>query len=343
MLERPAIEPPPVARALQPHPEAARRCHDRQHHEKEIRPGKRRKRHDHPGRERQFLPELVVEGPELRDHPQHDDPDHDAGQQQQDCRIDQGGNRFPLHPRHHFDVGHVPADDLFEASALLPGQERRRVNTGKQRPVRIERLGERVAPPHPLVDIVQHALEERVRHPLPENVEGLHQRHAGLEQGRQLLVEDEELPGRNARAPRHLQGAERHVAGALDGQHVQPFFLEFVPQPRFALRGVDAFDDLPPGGAEPAAELHAVIADPSSFRRKILSVWTLSAVPSGNYTTPRQALTAGDTNLDRKRRLPAGEFEGESARAAGAGKRSAPRAKPRPRHGAGPKGPGAAT
>ena len=132
-------------------------------------------------------------------------------------RVDQRRDRLPLHPRHHFDVGDVPADDLLEAAALFAGQQRRRVDARKQRPVRLERLRQRAAPPHPLVHVVQHGLEERVRDPLPQDVERLHERHAGLEQRRQLLVEDRGTPasrcGRASASSRRAEAPRGRRAG----------------------------------------------------------------------------------------------------------------------------------
>ncbi len=76
-------------------------------------------------------------------------------------------------------------------------------------------------------------------------------------QRRQLLIEHQELPRRDAGAPRHRDRAERHASGALDGQDVEPLFLELPPEPRLALGDIDAFDNLPARGPESAAEFHA--------------------------------------------------------------------------------------
>ena len=63
----------------------------------------------------------------------------------------------------------------------------------EQRPVFGERIRKRRPALTPLVDRVQHRFERHVRHALAEDVERLDQRHAGLEQRRQLLVENEKL------------------------------------------------------------------------------------------------------------------------------------------------------
>jgi hypothetical protein len=51
--------------------------------------------------------------------------------------------------RDDLHVRDVPPEHLLEAAALLAGQQRRRVDPGKQRPVRLERLRQRTRPPAP--------------------------------------------------------------------------------------------------------------------------------------------------------------------------------------------------
>ena len=89
-----------------------------------------------------------------------------------------------------------------------------------------------------------------------QQVERLHQRHAGLEQRRQLLVEDQELAGGDALALRQPQRDAGDGALGLQREDEQPLLLELVAQPGFALGDVDAFDDLAAGRREPAAEFH---------------------------------------------------------------------------------------
>jgi hypothetical protein len=73
--------------------------------------------------------------------------------------------------------------------------------------VRLECLGQRAPRPDPAVHVVEHDLEERVRDALAEDVQGLDERHAGLEQRGQLLIEDQELARRNPVSPGQLEGA----------------------------------------------------------------------------------------------------------------------------------------
>ena len=134
----------------------------------------------------------------------NDQTDHGHRQRDEHGRVDQRGDDVPAHGRQHLDVLHIAAEHLLQAAALLARHERRGVDAGKHL-LRVERLGERRAGSHFLVDVVERDLERRVRHALAQNVERLHERQAGLEQRRQLLVEDEELGGRNAAPSRQVQ------------------------------------------------------------------------------------------------------------------------------------------
>jgi hypothetical protein len=91
---------------------------------------------------------------------------------------------------------------------------------------------------------------------LPEQIERLHQRHAGLEQGGQFLIEDQKLARRHAATPRHRQPEPGKGALGLQGENVEAFFFELVAQPRLAVGDVDPLDNLAAGRAEPTAEFH---------------------------------------------------------------------------------------
>ena len=233
-------------------------------------------------RERQLLVELLIEGAELRHDPQHDDRYDGERQDHQDGRIDQRRDRLALHRGDDLHVRHVAANDLLEIAALLARQQRRRVDTGKERAVRLERLRQRAPRPHPLVDIVQHRLEQRVRDPAAQNVQRLDERHARLEQRRELLIEDEEFPGGHPRTSRQPKTADGRPPGPLNAEDVEPLFLELPPEQRLGIGGVDALDDLAAGGAQPAAELHPTTLRLPAGGRKLLSLLTLSA-----YGNPR--------------------------------------------------------
>jgi hypothetical protein len=122
-----------------------------------------------------------------------------------------------------------------------------------------ERFRQRAPRSHALVDVVEHRLEDRVGHAGAQDVERLDERHAGLEQRRQLLVEDEELAGRHLpplRQRRQADAGQRAPPGLLNGQDVEALLLELAAKTRLAIGDVDAFDDLAAGRAEPASKFH---------------------------------------------------------------------------------------
>ena len=121
--------------------------------------------------------------------------------------------------------------------------------------MRGKRIRQGRARAHLLVDVVQDGLEDGVGEADPQDVQRLHQRHAGLEQRGELLVEDQELVTADPRAP----PAEREAAPPpplAERKDVQPFLLELAPQGGFALGDVDTLDDLARRGTEPAAVFH---------------------------------------------------------------------------------------
>ena len=125
-----------------------------------------------------------------------------------------------------FDVGHdlhirdVSPDHLLEVAALLAGEERGGVNAREECAVRLEGLRQRAPSPHPVVHVVQNRLEDRIGRPAPEDVEGLNERHAGLEQRRELLVEDHEFASRDPRAPQERDAGETRAAGPMQPEDV---------------------------------------------------------------------------------------------------------------------------
>ncbi len=99
------------------------------------------------------------------------------------------------------------------------------------------------------------ALKTGIGEPHPEDVERLDQRHAGFEQGRQLLVEYQKLvPGDLVAPP--LQAEPAQPAARAERQDVQPFVFELAAERDLALGDVDALDDFARRGAEAAAKLH---------------------------------------------------------------------------------------
>ena len=112
--------------------------------------------------------------------------------------------------------------------------------------------------PHPFVDVVQHGFEDRVVDSFPQDFERLDQRHARLQQRRELLVEHEELAGRYPAPAREAEVGQAEGSRALNGEDIQPFLLELPAKPRFVVGDVNAFDDVAARGAEPAAKLHHI-------------------------------------------------------------------------------------
>src|ERR671937_642723 len=122
--------------------------------------------------------------------------------------------------------------------------------------MRLERFRQRASGPDALLHVVQHGIEERIGHPTAQDIERLHERHAGFEQRRQLLIEDQELAHRHARPRRQRKSAEREAPGALDAEDVEALLLELAPEPRLAVGGVYPSEDLATRSSQPAAKFH---------------------------------------------------------------------------------------
>ncbi len=71
--------------------------------------------------------------------------DQDEGERDEDGRIDQRGDRLPLHGRDDLRVLDEPPEHRVEAAAPLAGEQRRRVDAREEPAVRRERVGERRA------------------------------------------------------------------------------------------------------------------------------------------------------------------------------------------------------
>ena len=145
--------------------------------------------------------------------------------------------------------------------------------------MRLEGVGQRRARLHPLVHVVEDGLEERIGDAAAQQVERLHERHARLEQRRQLLVEDEELARADAPAPRQPEREPAEAPLRLEREDVQALLLELVAQARLAVGDVDALDDLAGRGDEPAAEFHRKILSDSDDYRTIANPRIISSSP----------------------------------------------------------------
>ena len=89
--------------------------------------------------------------------------------------------------------------------------------------MRGKRVRQRRARSHLLVHVVEHRTERRRLDAPLQQIERLHERHAGLEQRRQLLVEDEELARRNPPLLRQAEATAGNRALRLEREDVEPF------------------------------------------------------------------------------------------------------------------------
>ncbi len=219
---------------------------------------KSRQPDDHPRDERQLGVEGRIEVRERRHHLQHDDRDEDERQRHEDRRVDQRRHHLALHRGDDLRVLDEAAQHRVQVAAALAGQERCRVDARKQRAVGRERVGQRRAGSHTLVHVVQHRTEDRRADPLPEEIQRLNERHPGLEERRQLLIENQKLGRRDRRPARQPHGQSRDRSLRLEREDVETFLVELVAQPGFCLGGVHALDDFAAGRCEAAAELHGL-------------------------------------------------------------------------------------
>ena len=155
-----------------------------------------------------------------------------------------------------FEYSTIPPQHRVEAAAALAGEQRRRVDARDQRAMVGEGVRQRRAGPDAFVDVVQHAAEDRRLDPAPQQVERLHERHPGFEQRGELLVENEEIVGRDSPRTAELERDAGHRALRLQRQDVEALVLEVVAEPGFVLSRVDALYDLTARGGNPAPELH---------------------------------------------------------------------------------------
>ncbi len=225
------VETCPLPLLPEPHDAGGDRRRERERDQQKLLADNARDAQDDAGDERQLGVKALVEIREGRHHLQHDDRHENERQRYQDRRIDQRGDRPSPDGRDDLRVLDEAPQHGVEAAAALAGQQRGRVHARKQRAVDGERVRHRRARSHLLVHVVQDAAEGRRRDTPPEQVERLHERHASLQQRRQLLVEHEKLERRDSRLP---------------GQ----------PQPQLAVGRGHTFGDFSAWRREPATELH---------------------------------------------------------------------------------------
>jgi hypothetical protein len=211
-LQEQVIELRAVPRAPDPAVEGAAGQTERNQDEPHLPADDVRPRHDHPGRQRQLRVKAAVELGERRDHLDDNDADEGHREADQDDGVNHRGDRPRTDRIDGFRIRHEPPQNRVEVAGALARHQRRGVDARKQLAVERERLGERRTRAYLFVHVIQHGLEQGVREPGLQDVKRLHQRHAGLQQRGQFLVEHQEL------VPLDLPGAaEREAAQANAG------------------------------------------------------------------------------------------------------------------------------
>jgi len=119
-----------------------------------------------------------------------------------------------------------------------------------------KRVGKGGSGLHFLVNGVQDRLERGVCHSLPQDIERLHERHAGFEQSGQLLIEDQEFLRPYASASPATDRQARKAAAPLQREDDQPLFVELAPKAGLVLGDINAFADNAAGRGQPTAKFH---------------------------------------------------------------------------------------
>ena len=99
------------------------------------------------------------------------------------------------------------------------------------------------------------------------------QRHPGLEQRRELLVEDQKLLPGDSTAARPQRGEPGEHTPRLKRKDIKALFLKVPAQPGLTVGDVDAFDYLAVGSAEPAAKFHVPSLDLQSYCFGSTNAW----------------------------------------------------------------------
>src|SRR5262249_14893646 len=138
--------------------------------------------------------------------------------------------------------------------------------------------------PHALVHIVQDAAKDGRVDALPEQIEGLDERHARLEQGGQFLIENQKLPGRHPGRARCSDRKTPDQPFALNRKDIQPSVLEVSPEARLVVCHVHAFDNLAGGGRQAAPEFHGSGASMEDGRTTDRRIMTATTCLRGHYS-----------------------------------------------------------
>jgi len=251
------VQADPLPRPLEPRHHREPGDDDGQQDHPDVADQRVRDGHDDACRERELAAEVAIERREGRHDLQHDDADEHQHHRDQNRRVDEGRQGLAADVGDDLVVGHVAPEHRLQVAAALARHEGCGIDGRKQRPVPGERVREGRSGLDLVVDAVEDALEGGVRDALAQDVQGLDEGHAGLEQCGQFLIEHEELAV-SYFATAGPDPRQRRQPGAppAKGQHKQPFFVEFPPQACLAVGDVHTFDDFAAGCTEPTAKFH---------------------------------------------------------------------------------------
>ena len=135
---------------------------------------------------------MLIQRGELRNHKGDEEGHHHDQHDHQQSGIDQRSRQLLAKTHRQALERDIAAHHLFQVAALLTCQQCGGVHLGKNF-LRLERIGEQLATAHPVVHILQHGTEEEIALPLDQQLQRLDDRQAGMDQGHELLVEDDKL------------------------------------------------------------------------------------------------------------------------------------------------------
>ena len=122
-------------------------------------------------------------------------------------RIDQRAAHLALQLHALLDVDGEAVQDRVEDAAHLAGVDQVHEQLVEDLRVALERIAEGRAVLDRVLDVLEDRVERLVVALAREDVEALHQRQAGVDHGRELADEDDQLLGRDRRAEAELDAA----------------------------------------------------------------------------------------------------------------------------------------
>ncbi len=196
------------------------------------------------GQRRHVALEILVEDGEPGKDEVDQDAEEDEGKDDEQGRIDQGRADPRFRPGDGPGVLDEPADRPGQVAALLPGHEGGRVHLGEPVLERHEGLREGFPGAHVLLYFEEDLLEADVRGPGGQGLDALENGVARLDEGHELLVEQDEILGPDlpAEGPRPEPELLPVAADREDAETVR--FDE--PAALVARRGQDGPGEKPP-------------------------------------------------------------------------------------------------